>query len=130
MGILTDLIILSLEINEYDSVHRWADRIIASKPDYLKYCQDPRYGYMVAGAGKACFTAYYGKGFASLKQGNHTAAIQHLTNASLCDSSCHATYYLLKDLKRTEDFKELAQISEEERLQPERGTLERDEDIT
>ena len=105
MEVLSDLVNLSLEMNEYDNVHRWADRIIAAEPNYLYFCQHPGCGYddILERSGMACYIAYYGKAFACFKQGDHAAAIRNFKNASICDSSCHATYYLLAELKRTAD---------------------------
>ena len=116
LEILSSLVSLSLEINEYDDVHRWADMIIASEPDHLYYCQRPGFDAEVWRAGKACYTAYYGKAFASLKQGNPILAIENFINASLCNSRCDATYYLLENLKRAEDWKESPEASEKRRL--------------
>ena len=119
MGVLSDLTTLCLEVNDFENVHRWADALLASEPDYLWYGQRPGYDYIAARSGKACHTAYYSKAFAFQKQGDLNAAIQKFTNASLCDSSCHATYYQLEALKLSEDRKEMVQETNEKKLQPE-----------
>ena len=87
-----------------------------SDPNGMYECQRPGHDYMLSHAGKACYTAYYGKAFASLKQEKRILAVENFWNASLCNNRCDTTYYLLEELKRTENWKESAEAAEKRRL--------------
>ena len=100
--IVSNLIVVVLELHDHEAVHRWADLSIDQLLTDAEYYGD-EIGYIT----------YYGKAATFKKQGKISAAIRNFEWALNYDGGCHATYYQIESLKQVE--------TEEDRL---RDTME------
>ena len=99
--VLTKLTIASLELNDFDQVHRWAVEIFDLEPTFLEAYTNDWWKDSVAWAREANYAANYCRAVALQKQGKIDDAIRYFQAALVCDSACHASYYQLDALRQT-----------------------------
>ena len=129
--IASKLIAVALEVQDHETVHRWADlnigqdsRFVVLRNEYLwtaeiGYCEPVSYER------EAVKIAHYGKAATFQKQGKITAAIQEYKNALECNGDCHASYYQHEFLKQMETEEDKLQYRKDQQLEEERKARER-----
>ena len=124
---LSALTTVSLELDDYDNVHRWANAIIGDRYDQNRFMYEMLYGEKdsVLHAVKANYTAYYSKAVVYQKTGKFRAAIESFKDALVCDENCEASYYQLETLKRQEGAKELDRRAKQEQVKKQQEKKDR-----
>ena len=123
MDILPKLTETSLELDDFDNVHRWADDIIALKPHFLRDDTNPLFNGSTLYSANVFHLAYYCKAVAYQKEGRPNAgylAMRNFEHALACDGGSHATYYQLEALKETHKAKKLIREARDEKVRQER----------
>ena len=119
METLSALTTVSLEMNDHDNVHRWANTIIGDRTDQNYFMRLMVYGDRndrVPYAVNATYTAYYSKAVVYQNTNKIRAAIENFEKALVCDEGCEASYYQLEALKRVEEANELDKKAQEEMI--------------
>ena len=128
LEILSKLTTASLELSDFENVHRWADTIIALDLRFWDHHKHRDYADWVLYARNEFYTAHYCKAVVYQKQLKFTAAVRNFELALMCSTVCRATYYQLEALKQTQTFEEMKRKAEEERLQQQRETMKKQEE--
>lgn len=112
MGTLEALTTVSLELNNYENVHRWANTIIGDRSHQARFMYEMTYYKedSVLCAVKAKYTAYYAKAVVYQKMGKIRAAIENFQDALVCDGSCEGSYYQLESLKPLKQVEEAYEL--------------------
>lgn len=105
--VLSKLITTSLELNDSNNVHRYADDILATESRCWWSYKDIYRKDSDVYTRETFYTAYYSKAVAFQNDGKFDAAIRNFENAWLCDSRCEATYYQLRNLKQRKEVEEM-----------------------
>ena len=126
LEILSALTTVSLELEDYESVHRWAEVITDHEPCFLYDFTDNDgfHRYRVEYLREAYHTACYCKAVAFSKIGRTRAAIRYFTDAMVCaDGRDEATYWQLEFLKQVQDARDAERKAKEEDLKQKRERL-------
>ena len=113
MQILPKLSETCLELDDFESVHRWADEII-SRSRFCSYAHDEPNGWDFVGSEPhvpegVVSVAYYCKAVAYVKEAGPDAldlAIENFEQALVFDRGCHASYYQLKAVREMKEAEE------------------------
>ena len=129
--IASKLIAVALELQDHETVHRWADLNIGQASRFVdldEYLWTAEIGYYepVSYRREALKIAHYGKAATFQKQGKITAAIQEFKNALECNGDCHASYYQHEFLKQMETEEDRLQYRKDQQLDEERKARERE----
>ena len=130
--IASKLIAVALELQDHETVHRWADLSIGQGSRFMdldnEYLWTAEIGYCepVSYKKEAVKIAHYGKAVSFQKQGKITAAIQEYKNALECNGDCHASYYQNEFLMQMETEEDRLQYKKDQQLEEERKARERE----
>ena len=139
LKVISQLIVVALELQDHKAVHRWADLSICKdlrrpnwrRPDLRKphtfkdyHVDSVEYAFHKSYALESAYVAHYGKAVTFQKQGNITAAIREFKWAMRRDVPCHATYYQLERLQLLETEQDKEQDRREEQHEMEEGAEE------
>ena len=127
--LVSKLIVVALELQDHESIHRWANLSIRKRFDLrdayaYAWTVDENPGDAADYTNEAGHIAHYGKAVAFQKQGKITAAIGEFALALQCDEGCRATYYQLESLKRMETEEDKLQHQIDLQLERERERAE------